>query len=138
MPIPNFSLLIRAVLVWVLIMLAETVHGVLRRLLLTPDVAHAVRQISVLVGVVIIVVVAWLLRRWIASGNVRQLVVIGVLWAVLTLVYEFSLGLAFGMSWPEMLADYDLTQGGIMSLGLLAMALTPWLVQRLDRRQRAG
>ncbi len=135
MPIVALPLLIRALLVWALIMVTESVHGVLRRLLLDPDTAHAVRQISVLMGVAIIFGVAWILRRWTAAASRWRLLAIGLLWAGLTLIYEFSLGLAFGMSWPAMLADYDLTRGGVMPLGVLAMVLTPWFVQWLDGRK---
>jgi hypothetical protein len=135
MPIAALPLLIRALLVWAAIMAAETVHGVLRRVLLDPDTAHAVRQVSVLVGVAIIFGVAWLLRRWLITNSPWRLLGIGLLWAALTLVYEFSLGLAFGMSWPAMLADYDLTRGGVMPLGVLAMVLTPGFVRWLDPRK---
>jgi hypothetical protein len=38
---------------------------------------------------------------------------------------------ATGASWREILIDYDLLHGGMMPLGLLAMALTPWTVRRL-------
>ena len=133
MPIPAFPLLIRALLVWVLIMVAESVHGVLRRTLLDPATAYAVRQVSVLVAVLIIFAVAWIFRRWMVTDSRPRLLGIGILWAVLSLIFEFSLGLAMGVTWPVMLADYDLSRGNIMPLGVLAMALTPWLVNRLDR-----
>ena len=136
MPIPALPLLIRALLVWVIIMAGESVHGVLRRVLLDPTVANAMRQVSVVVGILIIFVVAWIFRRWTTTDSAWRLLGIGVIWAVLTLVFEFSLGLALGMTWPTMLADYDLTRGNLMPLGLLAMVLTPWLVQRLDRGTR--
>jgi hypothetical protein len=136
LPVPALPLLIRAILVWAIVMAAESVHGVLRRVLLNPAVANAMRQVSVLVGVLIIFVVAWIFRRWMTTDSTWRLLAIGMLWAVLTLIFEFSLGLALGMTWPAMLADYDLTRGNLMPLGLLAMALTPWLVQRLDRGTR--
>lgn len=135
MPIPAFPLLIRALLVWAIIMAAESANGVLRRLLLDPATLHALRQVLVLAGVLIIFGIAWVFRRWIASGSGLRLVGIGVLWAILTLVFEFSLGRALGISWPVMLADYDLTRGNVMPLGVLAMALTPWFVNWLDRRR---
>lgn len=137
MPITSLPLLIRALLVWAIIMAAESVHGVLRRALLDPATAYAVRQISVLVAVLIIFAVAWMLRRWMVTDSGPRLLGIGILWAVLTLIFEFSLGLTLGVTWPVMLADYDLTRGNIMPLGVLAMALTPWLVRRLDGGRKA-
>lgn len=135
MPIPAFPLLIRALLVWAIIMVAESANGVLRRLLLDPATLHALRQVLVLAGVLIIFAVAWVFRRWIVTDSGPRLLGIGVLWAGLTLVFEFSLGRALGVSWAAMLADYDLTRGNVMPLGVLAMALTPWFVNWLDRRR---
>ncbi|MBC7624326.1 MAG: hypothetical protein H7232_13160, partial [Aeromicrobium sp.] len=56
---------------------------------------------------------------------------IGAIWVVLSLVFEFSLGLSLGMAWPRMLEDYDLTRGGLMLFGLAAMFAMQWLVNRL-------
>ena len=53
----------------------------------------------------------------------------------LTLAFEVLIGRALGVAWDRMLEDYDLVHGGLMPLGLLAMALTPWAVQRLQARR---
>ena len=41
------------------------------------------------------------------------------------------------LGWARIAADYDLLHGGLMPLGLLAMALTPWAVRRLKARRGA-
>jgi len=56
---------------------------------------------------------------------------------LLTLAFELALGRLTGLGWARILADYDLTQGGLMPLGLLAMFLTPWAVQRLQAGRAA-
>ena len=124
--------LVRAVLIWLVIIATESVHGALRRLLLSPDVDFAFRQLSVLVAVIIIFAITWLFLSWIRIPSARAALAIGGLWVLLTLAFELALGRLTGIGWPRILADYDLTQGGLMPLGLLAMFLTPWAVRQLQ------
>ena len=133
---PAFSLaaLIRAFLVWVLIIAAESVHGTLRRLLLDPDTAFALRQVSVVVAVLIVFAVTWMFSRWLAVHSTAALLGVGLLWVILTVAFETVFARALGMGWREIAAGYDLTRGAIMPLGLLATALTPWIVRRLKAR----
>lgn len=135
---PTFSLpaLLRAVLVWLLIIAGESVHGALRRLLFSPDVLFALRQASVVVAVLIVFAVTWVCLPWLRLRSHRAALGVGALWVALTLAFEVALGRLTGLGWERILADYDLTQGGLMPLGLLAMGLTPWLVLRLQAAPR--
>lgn len=137
MPIFNLTLLLRATLVWLLVIVAESMHGMLRHLLLSPEAEFAMRQLSVLVGVVIIFAVTWVCLRWMRLRSAGGALAVGGLWAVLTLGFELALGALTG-GWDRVRADFDLLHGGLMPLGLLAMALTPWAVRALqaDRNQR--
>src|SRR5436190_21374559 len=98
---PAFSLatLIRALLVWLLIMAAESVHGALRRVLLTPEVDFAVRQISVAVAALIIFALTWVFLDWIRVRSVRGALVLVIVWAGLTLAFELALGRLTGTPW---------------------------------------
>lgn len=128
--------LTRAVLVWLLLMAAESLQGAARRLLLSPALEQALRQFSVLVGVLVIAAITWALLPWMRIRTTGQALATGAMWALLTLAFEFGLGGIMGLSWSQMLVDYDLTQGGLMPIGLLAMALVPWAVWRLQSRPR--
>ena len=121
--------LIRAFLVWLIIIAAETVHGILRGVLLVPIVGDLpARQIGVLIGSLLIFGVACLFIRWIAARTMPQLLGVGLMWSVLTALFEIGLGrLVLGLPWERMTEDYDLTRGGFMGPGLLFMAAAPWL-----------
>lgn len=121
--------LLRAILVWLVIIATETVHGILRGVLLVPIVGDLpARQIGVLIGSLLIFGVACLFIRWIAAQTNLQLLVVGLLWVVLTVLFEIVLGrLVLGLPWERITEDYDVTCGGIMGLGLLFMAAVPWL-----------
>lgn len=128
---------LRAVLVWLLIILAESVQGALRRAVFGPEAALAVRQASVVSGVIVVFLIAWLFRRWLPLRSTAAALAVGALWAVLTLAFELGLGRALGLSWRALAADYDVARGGLMPLGLLSMALVPWIVRRLTSASRA-
>lgn len=136
---PAFSLpvLLRALGIWLLIIAAESVQGGLRRLLLSPEMDFAVRQASVLVAALVIFAITWACLRWMRIRTAAGALGVGVLWVALTLAFELLLGRALGLGWERMLEDYDLLHGGLMPLGLLAMALTPWVVHRLQMRRAA-
>lgn len=127
--------LLRALLVWVLIMVAESAQGAVRRLVTDPDLDFWVRQASVLLGAVVIFVITWACLRWMRIRTAGGALAVGGLWVILTLAFEVGLGRLLGLGWDRILADYDLLHGGLMPLGLLAMALTPWAVRRLQARR---
>lgn len=131
------SIFFRAFLVWLFIIAAETVHGVLRRLLLVPLVGDLpARQIGVLIGVLLILAVAYHCVGWIAAWSKIQLLGVGVLWVVLTVLFEIGLGrFVLGLPW-ERLTEDDPTRGGFMGLGLAFMAFSPLLAARLRRRKQ--
>ena len=126
-------LVLRALVVWPVIIAAETVHGVLRGLLLVPLVGDLpARQIGVPIGSLIILAVADLFIRWIAAGTRLQLLGVGVLWAALTVLFEIGLGrLVLGLPWERITEDYDPTRGGFLGFGLLFMAVSPLLAAKL-------
>lgn len=135
MPGPLIPLL-RGLLVWLLIMLGESLHGALRRLLFREDVIFALRQVSVVIGVAIVFAATWVCLPWLRLRSARAALAIGAFWVVLTLGFEVVLGRLTGVGWTQIFAEYDLAGGGLMPLGLLAMGLTPWLVQRLQAAPR--
>ena len=128
--------LLRAFLVWLLIIGVETVHGILRTLLLLPAVGDfRARQISVFTGSVLIFGVAYVFIEWIQATTRKGLIFVGLLWVLLTVIFEIVLGrLVLGLPWTRITEDYDLPKGGLLGLGLLFMAAAPSLAQSLRRR----
>lgn len=131
MPVFNIPMIVRAILIWLLLMAAESAQGALRRFLTDPDVEFAARQVSVVVGVMIMFAVTGLLFPIMRIRTDRGALAVGLLWACLTFLFEIGLGRATGASWSRLWSDYDLAHGGLMGLGLVAMALIPWIVFRL-------
>jgi hypothetical protein len=131
--------LLRGLAVWILIALAETVHGIIRTIFLEPRVGDlASRQIGVLTGSLMILLIAYITIDWIGAREARDLVAVGTLWLVLMLTFEVTLGRVFGLSWERIVADYVPTQGGLMIVGMTFLALAPSIAFRLRSRRHGG
>ena len=124
---------LRSVIVWLLIALAETLHGILRVRLLNRRIGdrHA-RQVGVLTGSIMILLIGWLTMPWIGPASIPQCLTIGALWLALMLTFEFGLGhWIFRFSWRRLRADFDLRKGGLLSLGMAVLFLTPLITAKL-------
>ena len=117
--------------IWLLILAAETMHGILRRLLLEPALGDLrARQVSVFTGSGLILLVVWLTIRRPGAHPARRWWQIGALWLVLTLGFEIGLGLALGASGERIASDFDPRRGGLLALGMLVILVAPRLVAR--------
>ena len=122
----------RATLAWMLIILAETLHGALREIFIAPQIGDLrARQLGVFIGSVIIFAIACLMVRWLGARTRGEHLAVGVGWVVLTVLFEFALGRALGASWERIFSDYNPARGGFMALGLAFMAVAPLLAARL-------
>ena len=123
---------LRAFLVWCLILVLEFVHGILRTVWLVPVVGDlSARQIGVMVGSALILLVAWLTIRWIGAHTRRQLLAVGLAWTGLMLGAEVLLGRwLFGYPWSRIAADFDPAQGGLLGFGMIVLLSAPPLAYR--------
>ena len=70
-------------------------------------------------------------RRW-PIPTTRDALLIGAMWAVLTVLFGFGLGhWILGSPWSQLLANYDLAAGRIWVLVPLWMAAGPLAVHRV-------
>lgn len=129
----------RGLAVWLLIALAEIVHGTLRTLFLQPVFGElASRQIGVFSGSLLVLLIAYLTIDWIAAQGKRRLLRIGLGWLVLMVLFEVAMGRAFGLSRERIFSDYMPWKGGFMIAGLLVLALSPLIAARLRRFPGTG
>jgi hypothetical protein len=124
----------RASLTWMLIILAETLHGMAREIFIAPLLGDLrARQLGVPAGCVLIFAIAWLTSAWMGAGSPRTQLRVGAYWVAMTLAFEFALGRAIGASWSRILEDYNPARGGFMILGMAFLFLAPMFAARWRR-----
>jgi hypothetical protein len=119
----------RAVGIWVMLVAMESIHGVMRRLLLEPKLGDLrARQVSVFTGAALIALVFWFTLGWLRPQPVRRWWIFGLLWLALTLAFEMGVGRATGMSWDRIASDFDPRRGGLLAFGMLVILVAPRLL----------
>lgn len=129
------SLLVRSGLVWLLLLVTAIANGAVRQGWLIPAWGEAVGHVlSTLVLSLLILGVGWLLSGWLDIASNAEEWLVGAVWLVLTLTFEFIGGrFLFGIPWEKLLADYNLAQGRVWLLVPLITLLTPRLTRYVDR-----
>ena len=102
-----------------------------------PSLSRCVAESRKALGTALVFVIALGFTRWIGAKSRWQLLGIGALWVALTIAFEVGLGRAvLNFDWTRILADYDLSHGGLLGLGLLAMLFMPLLAARIRGRRK--
>ena len=125
--------LYRSIAVWLLIVIAESINGTLREMFFVPALGNTqAKQVSFLTALIIISAIALLTIRWIGAAAKIELLLIGLLWAGLMFGFELALGrFVFGEAIEKFVAEYDLRQGGLMSIGMLFLIVVPMIAFRI-------
>jgi len=125
--------LFRVLSVWFIIIIAEMIHGILRGLFLVPFFGDfASRQIGVFTGSLIILVVVYMTIRWIEAKKKKEFLPAGVIWMVLTVAFEICFGrIVMNSGWDRILSDFNILNGGFLSLGMLFLMLSPLIAAKI-------
>ena len=69
--------------------------------------------------------------HWSQADTPRTRWLVGLMWVALTLSFEVILvRLMLGYSRERLFEDYDVTRGGLLSLGMLVLLLSPHLAAK--------
>lgn len=120
---------------WLPIPLMAVVNGGLRDLvyakLMSQTLAHS---LSVFPLIAAILIWSRLLARWWPLAGRRAGLRVGLVWLLLTLLFEFGLGAARGVELSALFEQYDITRGHLWPLVPLTMGVSPELVRRWTTR----
>lgn len=124
------DLLFRICVTWLLFIPIPIINGVLRERWYVHKIGPVRSgQIGCLVLAFAYLVFAFFSLREVAPTlSSSSLLSIGSIWLVLTLLFEFSIGLLGGRTWSVMLEEYDLAKGKLWPLVLLCIFLSPFIL----------
>ncbi|MBB6612742.1 hypothetical protein H7F15_16995 [Pontibacter sp. Tf4] len=91
----------------------------------------AARQISTITLLLLFAVYIWFVVRKYPPATSGQALTIGMLWLVLTLIFEFGVGFMSGRTWAQMLEDYNLLAGRLWILIPFWVAVAPYLFYKM-------
>lgn len=129
----RLAIVTRAFAVWLVLIVAEILHGIARGIFLVPHVGEfRSNQIGVFTGSIIILAIAVAFVRRIGTSRTSDLLAVGLLWLVLTLAFEVAFGrFVVGASWERLAADYNVLEGGLLPFGMLVLMLSPLIAGKL-------
>ena len=130
---PRTTRLARAFAVWLVLIVAEILHGIARAIFLVPQVGEfRSNQIGVFTGSILILVIAEAFVRWIGATRTTERRAVGALWLGLTLAFEVAFGrLVVGASWERLAADYNVLEGGLLPFGMLVLLFSPLIAAKV-------
>lgn len=126
--------ILAATAVWFLILILAIANGVLREVVLNKRLdSQRSHQLSSLILSLLILPMAGLFVHFFGrSYPIGAMWATGFYWLMLTVAFEFLFGHYVAKhSWERLLADYNLMQGRLWVLVLLATLLAPVLCYRL-------
>jgi hypothetical protein len=126
-------MIFRSLVIWLVLICAEILHGIARGIFLVPHVGEfRSNQIGVFTGSIIILVIAVVFVRWIGATRTMDLLAVGLLWLVLTLAFEIGFGrFVLGASWERLAADHNVLEGGLLPFGMIVLLFAPLLAGKL-------
>jgi hypothetical protein len=121
----------RGLLIWFIIMLVETFHGVLRGMFIEPRIGTAAAErVGWPVAAILVLAIAALLIRWTGIRGTASLLRLGAAWAALTVGFELLVGVLRGFDGQALLVALD-PRSGTVAWSAVLMLLTPLLAARL-------
>ena len=126
--------ILKSLIIWFCFIPVAILNGGLREYVLAKAIgAEWALPVSGITLSVCIFLITWmLLPRIIKTFTTKDCWLIGIGWALLTIVFEFVAGLAGGNTASELLAAYNPLSGNLWLLVLATTLLFPIIVKRLS------
>ena len=125
----------RYTIAWFALMLVAILNGTLREFAIGKVVPELpAHQISTLTLIIFSGVFVWVLNRIWPIESSAQAWIIGAIWLVMTVLFEFGFGhFVAGHPWSRLVADYNLLAGRVWPLFLVWISICPWLINRYSQ-----
>ncbi len=85
-------------------------------------------QLSTITLIILCSIYIWFVSPMLSIQNSKQAFLIGFVWVILTVAFEFSLGRLTNKSWEYLFRDYNIFAGRIWLLFLFCLFILPYLV----------
>lgn len=123
----RYAFLGRSMVVWLILIAAETINGAVREIFVEPVLGNKLaKEVSFASAIVLITLVGYLFIQWISAGDIRKLLQVGLFWSALTFAFEGFLTLTLAdLTWEQFIMDLNPFSGGLMAYGLAYLIAVP-------------
>jgi hypothetical protein len=125
--------ILRYALLWLGLPVIGIINGAIREIVYKEALGELfAHQLSSFTAVVFIGLYAWTAEtRWRLSSS-YQAAVIGCIWLLLTIAFEFLFGhYVMGHSWASLFNDYNVLEGRFWSIVVFWTAIAPLVILRM-------
>ena len=125
-------MILRYSLLWFALAIIAIVNGILREQTYGKFISElAAHQLSTLTGIILSGVFVYFIHRIWAIESSRQAWIIGSIWLILTIIFEFGFGhYIVDHSWKQLISDYNIFQGRLWSLFLVWIFILPVMIHK--------
>ena len=125
------KIVIKSFLVWLMIIPLAVINGLVRDCVIQPLLGRYALPLSGIALCGLVLALTWLCIPRLGVSRSGQVVGMGLVWAILAIVFECLLGFALGRSWADLLAAYDMSSGNLWLLVVVCVGCAPWLAAKM-------
>lgn len=123
----------KSLLIWLSIIPLAVLNGGIREVVLVPLLGNYALPISGFTLCLMVFLISLIFIPKLGKGTGKKYVKIGLLWLILSVLFETALGLAMGQSVPEIIKAYDVTTGNMWLVVILFIGFVPWLTAKIKK-----
>lgn len=124
--------MVKYILIWFPMIIIAVINGTARDLWYSKYLGDLTsRQISTLSLLILFGVYFSILLKKYPLQSWSQAIIVGIVWLLLTLTFEFGFGRIAGHSWQSLFQEYNILNGRIWILIPLCVLIAPYLFYKL-------
>ncbi len=123
--------MLKYILLWFPMLVIAILNGVAREWYKKYTGELAGRQISTITLLIFFGIFIYSVIAIFPPESGQAALLIGIIWLILTLLFEFGFGLYRGNSWDQMLTEYNILKGRLWILIPVWVAIAPYVFYRM-------
>jgi hypothetical protein len=129
-------MMLRYTFFWFVLMIVAIINGAIRQFIYTDLLGElSAHQVSTVTGILLVFLCVWLINKIWRIESYQQAIFIGLIWLVMTILFEFVFGhYVMDHPWEKLFYDYNIIAGRTWLLFLLSVIFIPSIVFRLSNK----
>ncbi|HAK61075.1 MAG TPA: hypothetical protein DCO77_11970 [Nitrospiraceae bacterium] len=126
-------MILKYTIAWLVMPFIGIMNGIIREYGYAPLMAEVTaHQVSTVTGIILFGLFTWGLGLVWKLHTAREAILIGLLWLLLTIAFEFLFGhYVMQLSWSRLVHDYNLLEGRVWSLLLIWITIAPYVIYKI-------